>query len=208
MNNKKALILVDLQNDFCPGGNLAVTFGDEVIPLANQLQTQFDLVIATQDWHPADHASFASNHPGHQVGEVINLNGISQILWPDHCVQQTPGAAFHPQLHTEKIKKIFYKGTDKSVDSYSAFFDNAHLRATGLNEYLREHDITDIYIMGLATDYCVKYSALDAAQLGFNAYLIVDACRGVELKPGDVEAAIQEMEKAGIKIIHANAVRI
>lgn len=192
---------MDLQNDFCPGGNLAVAFGDEIIPLANHLQDQFELVIATQDWHPADHTSFASNHPGHQVGDVIDLNGMSQILWPDHCIQQTPGAAFHSQLNTEKVKKIFYKGIDKSVDSYSAFFDNAHLRETGLNDYLHDHDVTDVYLIGLATDYCVKYSALDAAQLGFNVYVIEDACRGVELMPGDTARAIQEMKNAGIYVV-------
>lgn len=198
---KKALILVDLQNDFCPGGKLAVEKGDEVIAHANQLQNQFDLIIATQDWHPSDHKSFASSHANHSVGDLIELNGMPQILWPAHCVQHSSGAAFHPQLNTQKITKIFYKGSDKEIDSYSAFFDNAHLRATGLENYLHQQEVETVYIMGLATDYCVKFTALDAIQLQFHTYVIEDACRGVELKKGDTAAAFQEMQNAGVKLI-------
>lgn len=198
---KKALILVDLQNDFCPGGKLAVEKGDEVIAHANQLQDQFDLVIATQDWHPSDHKSFASSHANHAVGDVIQLNGMPQILWPAHCIQHSSGAAFHPDLHTQKITKIFYKGSDKEIDSYSAFFDNAHLRSTGLENYLRQQEVETVYIMGLATDYCVKFTALDAIQLQFQTYVIEDACRGVELNKGDTTAALQEMQNAGVKLI-------
>jgi len=200
---KKALIMIDLQNDFCPGGSLAVPEGDQVIPLANALQPQFDWVIATQDWHPKAHTSFASNHPGHKVGEVVMVEGLPQILWPNHCVQHTQGAEFHPQLDTHKITKIFQKGINKHIDSYSAFFDNAHQRSTGLNDFLREKGIEEVYMIGLATDYCVKYSVLDAVQLGFHVYVIEDACRGVELKSGDSMRAIEEMKIAGAKMIRS-----
>lgn len=198
---KTALILVDLQNDFCHNGSLAVPDGDAVIPLANQLQAQFDQVVATQDWHPQDHVSFASNHPGKKVFDLIEVNKLQQVLWPDHCVQNSSGAAFHPQLHTGKIQKIIHKGTDKTIDSYSAFFDNAHLRSTGLAEYLRERGIDTVYIMGLATDYCVKYSCLDAVFCGFQVCLIEDACRGVGLKTQDIADSIDEMRKSGVKIM-------
>ncbi|MBX3709266.1 MAG: bifunctional nicotinamidase/pyrazinamidase [Gammaproteobacteria bacterium] len=198
---KKALIMVDLQNDFCKGGSLAVPGGDEVIPLANELQAYFDLIIATQDWHPHDHTSFAANHPDKGVGDTIIIDGVPQILWPSHCEQSSRGAEFHPGLETRKVSKIFYKGVDKTIDSYSAFFDNAHQRSTGLDEYLRHEKIEDIYIMGLATDYCVKYSALDARQLGFNVYLIEDACRGVALKPGDIALSLEEMQAAGVRLV-------
>lgn len=199
--HKKALILIDLQNDFCRGGSLAVPEGDQVISLANQLQHHFDIIVATQDWHPHDHASFAANHPGHQVGHMITWNGVQQVLWPIHCVQGTSGAEFHPNLNIEKVNNIFHKGVDKNIDSYSAFFDNAHLRATGLGDYLKDKQVQDVYIMGLATDYCVKFSALDAKELGFNVYVIEDACRGVELKTGDIAKSLDEMQKAGIKLI-------
>lgn len=201
MINKKALILVDLQNDFCQGGRLAVPDGEAVVPIANQLQPYFDLIIATQDWHPQDHMSFASNHPEYGVGDVIVVDDISQVLWPDHCIQNSNGAKFHPALHTERIAKIFHKGIDKKIDSYSAFFDNAHKRSTGLGDYLHAEKINQVYILGLATDYCVKYSSLDAAHLGLDVSVIVDGCRGVELNLGDTNAALLEMKKAGVKLI-------
>ncbi len=222
MTNKKVFIMVDLQNDFCAGGSLAVPGADEVISLANQLQQQFDFIVATQDWHPRDHMSFAANHPGKKVGDVILLEDtlsditvhdlsvfpndhqghrIPQILWPVHCVQHTSGAAFHPLLATQKIQKIFYKGTDKTIDSYSAFFDNAHRRATGLSDYLRAHGVIDVYLMGLATDYCVNFSALDAVHEEFNVYVIADACRGVDLQPGDSARALKDMQAAGVKLV-------
>ncbi len=197
----KALVLIDLQNDFCPGGNLAIHEGDQVIPIANRLQQKFDLVIATKDWHPQDHLSFASNHADRKIGDVVMLSGLEQILWPDHCVQGTHGAEFHPELQTERIKIIFYKGTDKFIDSYSALYDNAHLRSTGLGEYLQAQQVNEIYMMGLATDYCVKYSALDAKKAGFDVCVMMDGCRGVELQKGDVERAIEEMRAAGVKIV-------
>ena len=196
-----ALILVDLQNDFCAGGSLAVPEGDAVIALANQLQTHFQWIIATQDWHTRDHSSFASNHPGKKIGDVIDLNGIEQILWPDHCVQGTKGAALHPDLATSGIQKIFFKGSDKHIDSYSAFYDNAHLRDTGLAAYLKENGIQIIYIMGLATDYCVKYTCIDGVKLGFETYVIADGCRGVELHSGDIDHAFREMHDQGVKMI-------
>jgi len=198
-----ALILVDIQNDFVPGGALAVPEGDAIAPLVNCLQPRFDLVVATQDWHPADHASFAANCPGRQPGEVIDLQGLPQILWPAHCVQGTPGADFASGLNRERWDRVFVKGTDPVIDSYSGFFDNGHRQATGLGDYLREKGVTDVYVVGLATDYCVKFTALDALQLGFRVHLIEDACRGVNLQPGDVDRAIAEMRGAGVRITHA-----
>lgn len=206
MNNKKALIIVDLQNDFCSGGALAVPGGDEVVPLANQLQAKFDLVVATQDWHPADHVSFAANHAGCVVGDVVMVDDIPQVLWPVHCVQEGKGAEFHPDFDTSHVKKIFHKGVDSKVDSYSAFYDNEHLRATGLTDYLRSQGVTDVYIMGLATDYCVKYSALDAAHDGFNVFVIVEGCRGVELNEGDTAKALNEMAAAGVQLCSAQEI--
>jgi len=200
VGSKRALILVDLQNDFCAGGSLEVPYGDEVIAIANRLQPLFDLVIATKDFHPADHTSFASNHSA-KVGEVMHLGEINQILWPDHCVQGTRGAEFHPGLDIQFIHKIIFKGTDKNIDSYSAFFDNAHLRHTELQDYLHKENIKEVYIMGLATDYCVKFSCFDAIQLGFKTVVIVDGCRGVELKAGDSENAFKEMRARGAVLL-------
>ena len=202
-SSKNALIIVDVQNDFCPGGNLAVPDGDAIVELANELQPHFHLVVATRDWHPQDHMSFASNHPGHNAGEEMILGDMPQVLWPDHCVQNTPGAEFHPRLDTTHIDKVIFKGADKTIDSYSAFFDNAHLRSTGLMDYLQEHNVTDIYIMGLATDYCVKYSCLDAAKLGLKTHVIVDACRGIDLQKGDIEKAMDEMRQLGVEMVLA-----
>jgi nicotinamidase/pyrazinamidase len=200
-----ALILVDIQNDFLPGGALAVPCGDEVISVVNRLQPHFDLVVATQDWHPADHASFAANHPGRRVGEVIELDGLEQVLWPVHCVQGASGAELASELDRRRIAGVFRKGEDPCIDSYSGFFDNGHRRATGLGDYLREQGVDDIYVAGLATDYCVKFTALDGRQLGFNVYLIEDACRGVELNPGDIERAIEAMRNVGINVIQSNS---
>jgi nicotinamidase/pyrazinamidase len=201
------LILVDIQNDFLPGGALPVPQGNAIIPIANRLQEggRFDLIVATQDWHPAGHGSFAANHPGRTVGEVIELNGLPQILWPVHCVQETRGASFTDGLATTKIEKVFTKGTDPAIDSYSGFFDNGHRRSTGLGDYLRARGVTDVYVCGLATDYCVKFTALDARQLGFNTFLIEDASRGVNLKPGDVARAVEEMRAAGVKVVRSDA---
>ncbi len=198
---KRALILVDLQNDFMPGGALAVTGGDQIIPLVNQLQRQFDLVVATQDWHPANHGSFAVNHPGAKVFELSTLGGLPQVLWPVHCVQGTLGAAFVGGLETGRIDKIFQKGTEAGIDSYSGFFDNGHRKDTGLAGYLKEHGVSAVYVAGLATDYCVKFTALDARQLDFETHLIADACRGVDLNAGDVEQAIAQMRAGGVRVV-------
>lgn len=197
----KALILVDLQNDFCPGGALPVPEGDQVIPVANRLQPQFELVVATQDWHPPDHGSFAANHPGRQPGEVIQLAGLEQILWPVHCVAGTRGAELHPDLDRRRIAHVARKGVDRELDSYSTFFDNAHRRSTGLAEYLREKGVDEVYIGGLATDYCVKSSALDAVGQGFRTYVIADACRGIDLRPGDIARAFDEVRAAGVEVV-------
>ena len=201
----KTLILVDIQNDFCPGGALAVSTGNEVVPIANQLMPKFDLVVATQDWHPAGHKSFASQN-NKSIGDVFDLNGIQQIAWPDHCIQNTHGAEFVAELNTNHITKIFPKGTDTEIDSYSGFFDNDHRNATGLGAFLKEKNGTEVFIMGLATDYCVKFTALDAIKLGFKTKLIIDGCRGVELSPGDIETAITEMKNAGVEIVRSTEI--
>lgn len=193
-----ALILVDIQNDFLPCGALAVPEGDAVIPVCNAIRDRFDLVVATQDWHPRDHGSFAANHPGHAVGQTIELNGLQQILWPVHCVRNTPGAQFAKDLRLLPTDRIFQKGTDPAIDSYSGFFDNGHRKSTGLDAFLKSKSVTDVFAAGLATDYCVKFTALDARSLGYAVHLVVDACRGVNLQPGDVDAAIEEMRKAGV----------
>lgn len=199
----KTLLLIDLQIDFCPNGALEVKEGDAVIPIANALMEEFDLVVATKDWHPADHGSFAANHPWRKPGQIIDLNGLEQVLWPIHCVQESFGALFHPTLNEAGIDKVFYKGTDKEIDSYSGFFDNGHRQATGLGDYLKEKGVTAVYILGLATDYCVKFTALDAVELGFKTYLVEDACRGVNLKDGDIRNAIEEMKTHSVQLIQS-----
>ncbi len=200
-----ALILVDIQHDFLPGGALAVPDGDAVIPVANAAmeaaKRRGHLVVATQDQHPADHGSFASQHPGRRVGEVIELDGLSQILWPDHCIEGTRGAALADTLRRDLIGRVFPKGGDRTVDSYSGFFDNGKRHSTGLAEYLREHGVTGVTILGLATDYCMKFTALDAIDEGFEVSLLLGGCRGVELRAGDVESAVGEMRVAGVRIL-------
>jgi len=199
-----ALILVDLQNDFVEGGALAVPCGLEIIPLANRMQEKFNLIVATQDWHPADHGSFAASHPGKQPGEQIDLDGLPQTLWPVHCVQGSPGADFVPGLDRSRWSAIFQKGIDPRIDSYSGIFDNARRRQTGLADFLRGHGVTAVTILGLATDYCVKFTALDAAALGFDTTVIIDACRGVNLSPGDTQSAIDDMKRAGVHIARSD----
>jgi len=197
----KALLLIDIQNDFLPGGALAVADGDAVVPVANRLMSEYELVVATQDWHPADHGSFASQHPGRHVGEVIDINGLQQILWPDHCVQGTPGAEFAPGLNTAGIQQVIRKGADRNLDSYSGFFDNARRMATGLEEFLRVQGVDEVHIMGLATDYCVKFTALDAVDLGFRTVVRTEGARGVELKQGDCQRGLAELQDAGVTIV-------
>lgn len=202
---KAALILVDIQNDFLPGGALAVPNGDEVVRVANVLieSEKFELVVATQDWHPAKHKSFASQHEGQDVGQVIELNGLDQILWPDHCVQGTHGAEFAETLNRTDGVRVFPKGTDPEIDSYSGFFDNGQRKSTGLGDFLNHEEIKLVYVMGLATDYCVKFTALDSQRLGFETTLVEDGCRGVDLQPGDSRNAIAELQASGITSIQS-----
>jgi nicotinamidase/pyrazinamidase len=202
----KALIIADLQNDFMPGGALAVKEGDQVISIANKLMPYFDLVVATQDWHPADHGSFAFNHPGKKPGDLIQLGGLEQVLWPIHCVQKSRGAAFVTEFDLSHVHKMFHKGVNSEIDSYSGFFDNGHRQSTGLGDYLKSKKISDVYVMGLATDYCVKYTVLDAHRLGFKTYLILDGCRGIDLNSGDVNRAIEEMKQAGVKVVQSSEI--
>ncbi len=196
----KALILVDIQNDFLPGGALAVAGGDEIVSSANRLMEGFGIVVATQDWHPPDHGSFAANHPGKEVYESIDLHGLPQTLWPVHCVRDTHGAEFAPGLDVRRITRVFQKGTRLEVDSYSGFHDNGHRHSTGMADWLREQGVTQLTVCGLATDYCVKFTALDAVSEGFQVILALAACRGVNLMAGDVDKAVGEMRGAGVDI--------
>jgi nicotinamidase/pyrazinamidase len=199
----KTLVLVDIQNDFLPGGALAVPHGDDVVPIANRVQPAFELVVATQDWHPPRHGSFASSRPGRKGGEVAELAGLPQVLWPDHCVQGSRGAEFAAALQMNRVEAIFRKGTDPAIDSYSGFFDNGHRKSTGLGDYLKGRGASEVYVLGLATDYCVKFTALDARKLGFRTFLVEDGSRGVELRPGDVVRAVQEMQEAGVTVVQS-----
>ena len=198
-----ALLIVDVQNDFIPGGTLAVSGGDLVVPVINGLQEKFKFVIATQDFHPADHGSFAANHPGKNPGEFTELAGLKQILWPVHCVQGSAGADFHPELNQSRWSDIFQKGKNLDVDSYSGFFDNARRGDTGLADYLNTLGIKRVFICGLALDYCVKFTALDANDLGFETFVIADATRAVNLSPEDGLESLAEMEDKGIKILNS-----
>ena len=193
-----ALLLVDIQNDFAPTGSLPVKEGDEIIPFVNEQQNKFDLVVASQDWHPANHGSFAANHK-REPGQVIKLNGTDQILWPVHCVQNTFGAQFIEGLDTSRVARVFQKGTNPEIDSYSAFFDNDHKTSTDLSDYLKQKGVVQVYIVGLATDYCVKFTAVDAVHQGFETNVLLRGCRGVNLNPGDVDAAVTEMKSVGIR---------
>jgi nicotinamidase/pyrazinamidase len=203
---RDALILVDVQNDFLPGGALAVPAGDAVIAVANRLMSLFDLVVATQDWHPAEHMSFAESHSGKSPGDVVTLQGEPQVLWPTHCVQGTSGSDLAAELDSTQIHHIVLKGTDPDVDSYSGFFDNHQRHATGLESFLREKGVDRVFVLGLATDYCVKFTVLDALALGFRTYLITDGCRGVNLQRDDVERAKQEMLEAGARLVTSQEV--
>ncbi|WP_338610010.1 bifunctional nicotinamidase/pyrazinamidase [Pelagibacterium nitratireducens] len=196
----KALIVIDVQNDFCPGGALAVDEGDQVVPVINQLMGQFDHVILTQDWHTADHSSFASQHPGKAPFENIEMAYGSQTLWPDHCVQGSHGADFHPELNLMPAELIIRKGFRTEIDSYSAFFENDHVTPTGLTGYLRERGLSELTFVGLATDFCVAYSALDAVGQGFSARVLLEACRGIDLM-GSMETMIGKMKAAGVDLI-------
>lgn len=197
----RALLVVDIQYDFMPGGALAVREGDEVVPVANHLMCEFDLVIASQDWHPRNHASFAENHPGCSPGDVVELEGGDQVLWPAHCVQGTRGAELHEDLDRGRITHTIRKGTDPRIDSYSAFFDNMHHRDTGLTVLLESLGVRSLTVCGLATDYCVKFTALDARALGLEVEVDAAGCRAVDLSAGDGARAFREMSDAGCRII-------
>ncbi|HEY5259955.1 MAG TPA: bifunctional nicotinamidase/pyrazinamidase [Rhabdochlamydiaceae bacterium] len=197
----KALLILGMQNDFMPGGALSVPDAESLIPLINALIPKFSLVIAVQDWHPADHVSFASNHLGKHPGEIVMVKGHEQALWPPHCVQDTHGAALVDGLHKDKIERVFYKGTDAEVGSYSAFFDNARENGTGLGDYLLERQVKELTIVGVGTEYSVLYSAWDATDLGFSVIVIKSACRGINLKPRDVENAYLAMKAKGASVI-------
>lgn len=199
-------MLVDIQNDFMPFGALPVPRGDEVVGVANRMMEQFDFVVATQDWHPPDHGSFASAHAGLAPGAVVDLGGVQQVLWPDHCVQGTPGASFHSELDVAPIRAVVRKGTDSGIDSYSGFFDNGHRKATGLDEILRARGVTDIWLVGLATDYCVRATALDARGLGYGVTVVEAGVRAVDLDPGDGETALEEMRAAGCHVLEGPSV--
>lgn len=195
----KALIIVDVQNDFLPGGALEVPDGDKIIPLLNSIQSSFDLVVATQDWHPEGHSSFASQHKGCRPFEKIEWKGRPQILWPDHCLQGSKGAGISDRLDTRRVEAIFRKGTDKETDSYSGFYDNYHEKSTGLADYLRGKEADHLYIAGLALDVCVYFTVLDSLKEGFKTTLIEDATRGLE--DAAIKKALHHIEKEGGRII-------
>lgn len=196
----RALILVDVQRDFCPGGALAVPQGDEVVAVCNRLQRAYPLVVATQDWHPAGHGSFASSAQGRSVGTVGELQGLPQVWWPDHCVAGSGGAQFHPDLDLGRVAAIFRKGMDPQIDSYSGFADNGARRSTGLAAYLKGMGVTAVDVVGLATDYCVKATALDALAEGFATAVVPEACRAVNLQPGDGDKALAALQEAGVAL--------
>lgn len=203
-----ALLLVDIQNDFLPGGALAVKEGDMILPIVKELMDlPFDKILATRDWHPESHGSFASTHQLPE-GSLIELDGAPQILWPKHCIQNTLGAEFSKALNKNTFDGVFSKGIDPVIDSYSTFFDNEKRRSTGLEEYLRDNQIHTLYILGLATDYCVKFSVLDACHLNFNVYVVVDGCRGIDLLAGDSARAFNEMEEAGAKLVYSHEINL
>jgi len=199
---RTALLVIDVQNDFIPGGQLAVPEGDQIAPLINRLGGLFKQVVIAQDWHPSGHGSFASSHPGHQPYEVIQLPYGEQVLWPEHCVQGTAGAEFHPELNLPHAQLIIRKGCNPDIDSYSAFLEADRRTTTGLTGYLKERGIDTVYMVGLALDFCVMFSALDARAAGFNAYVVLDACRAIDMN-GSLAAAIERMQSAGVGLIQS-----
>ncbi len=201
--NKRALLVIDVQNDFLPGGALAVPDGDQVVPVINRLMADgdYDLIVASQDWHPPDHGSFVSQHPDHDVGDRTTLDGLEQIVWPDHCVQHTPGASFASGLDVEHFHKVFRKGDDPRIDSYSGFFDNGHRKDTGLADFLRQRGVTAVDVVGLALDVCVKFTALDAREEDFQTRVLLEGCRAVEISAGDADRAIEEIKTAGARVV-------
>ncbi|GAB1535298.1 bifunctional nicotinamidase/pyrazinamidase [Geovibrio sp. ADMFC3] len=203
-----ALIVVDVQNDFCPGGALAVKNGNRVVSVINSLVDSFEITIGTQDWHPVNHGSFASSNEGTEPFSVQTLNGIEQVMWPDHCIQGTHGADFHPDLHADAFHVVIRKGANPDIDSYSAFTENDGVTVTGLKGCLKELGVTKVYVTGLATDFCVMYTALDAVKAGFETYVIEDACKGVDFPEGNVVKALSAMKEAGVRIVQSADVRL
>ena len=203
-----ALIVVDLQIDFCPGGALAVPEGDRIVPLVNLIAPHFTTVVATQDWHPDSHVSFASAHPGSRPFESVRVDGMDQTLWPDHCVAGSPGARLHPDLRTEPIDLILRKGCSVALDSYSAFLENDHRTSTGLAGYLRDRSVSTVYVTGLAADVCVRFTAIDALALGFETFVITDATRAVDQPPGLLEEATAQMRAAGVHLVESADLRL
>jgi nicotinamidase/pyrazinamidase len=199
-----ALLVVDVQNDFCPGGSLAVPEGDAVVPVINGIARAFPIVVATQDWHPHGHISFASRHEGKKPFEVLQIQGTEQVLWPDHCVERTAGADFHPELEMTPVRFVLRKGTDREVDSYSAFVENDGKTTTGLAGLLRELGVERVFVCGLATDVCVRATALDGRGAGFQVAVLEDACRPVDVPPGNLQRALEEMKGRGVRILRTD----
>lgn len=199
----KTLLIIDVQNDFCPGGSLEVPEGDKVVPVINQLTEKFGHIIQTQDWHPEGHNSFASSHRGKEPFEAIEVDYGEQVLWPDHCVQGSTGAEFHPDLNTKKTEAVIRKGFRTKVDSYSTFYENDQKTRTGLTGYLKNREISELYVCGLATDFCVKWSVLDGLKEGFSIHVISDAVRGIDMN-GSIDKAWSEMKDAGASVVHSS----
>jgi nicotinamidase/pyrazinamidase len=195
------LLVIDVQNDFCPGGALAVNQGDTIVPVINTISSRFPVVVATRDWHPLGHVSFASSHEGKSVYDEVEIEGVSQVLWPDHCVQGSKGADFHPGLDLRPLNLIIHKGRSASLDSYSAFFENDHRTPTGLEGYLKSLNVSKVYVCGLAIDYCVYFSAMDAVRSGFETFVLPDAAKGVDVPEGNVDKTIRLMKNAGIGMV-------
>ena len=203
-----ALLVVDVQNDFCPGGALAVPDGDAVVPVIHRISRTFPIVVATQDWHPRGHISFASRHEGKNPFEVIEIQGTEQVLWPDHCLEGTPGADFHPRLDDTAVRFVLRKGANREMDSYSAFVENDRRTTTGLAGLLRELGVERIFVSGLATDVCVRATALDGRGAGFHVTLLEDACRPVDVPPGNLNRALEEMRGRGVLILDSEELKV
>jgi nicotinamidase/pyrazinamidase len=203
---KSALIIVDIQKDFMPGGALGIVDGDKIIPAINRIIRFFPLVVASKDYHPKNHVSFASSHPKRRPGDVITLAGRQQNLWPEHCIQESLGSEFDPRLDKDDLHHIVLKGTRRDVDSYSTFYDNAREKSTGLHEFLRKNSVKNVFICGVATDFCVFFSVLDAIHLGYNVYVIKDLCKPVNIHPGDDDNCLEKMKNAGARIIDSSDV--
>ena len=203
ISSRTALLVIDVQNDFIPGGSLPVPGGEQIVPLINHLARQFQQVVIAQDWHPRGHTSFASSHPGRQPYDVIELPYGEQTLWPEHCVQATAGAKFHPELDLPHAQLVIRKGCNPDIDSYSAFLEADRVTTTGLAGYLKERGIDTVYMVGLALDFCVMYSALDARAAGFNAFVVLDACRAIDMD-GSLATAMERMQAAGVELIQSN----